>query len=52
MRWEEAREGRRDVCCNKKNGSSYSEAGKSNFNIGNSFPAASLTLVLKGWLGL
>ena len=48
MRWEDARKGGRDVCCNKKNGSSYSEAEKSNFNIGKDFPAASPALDLKG----
>ena len=40
-----------DGYCNKKNRSWYSEAGKSNFNIGKGFPAAGPTLVLKaGWV--
>ena len=35
----------------RRNRSVYSEAEKSNFNIGKDFPAAGPALVLKGWLG-
>ena len=39
----------------RKNGSGYSETGKSNLDIGKGFPAAGPALVLillEGWLGL
>ena len=50
-KWEEVREGGGGGYYNKKNPSRYSEAGKRNFNIGEGFPAAGPTLILKGWLG-